>query len=148
MKSAYKLLLLLVVVAMLAACGATEPPPTDTPPPAEPTQAEVEATEPPEPTEPEPTEAPPAGGLTCEEPVKVGLITDKTGVLAIYGEMIERSFLLGMEYAAGAPGTADNVFTVDNCEIQVLIRDDQSNPETTATIARELIEVEQVDMLV
>jgi branched-chain amino acid transport system substrate-binding protein len=53
-----------------------------------------------------------------------------------------------MEYAAGAPGTADNVFQVDNCEIQVLIRDDQSNPETTATVARELLEVEQVDLLV
>jgi len=37
---------------------------------------------------------------------------------------------------------------VDDCEIQVLIRDDQSNPETTTTVARELIEVEQVDILV
>ena len=31
---------------------------------------------------------------------------------------------------------------------QILIRDDQSNPETTSTVARELIEVDEVDMLV
>ena len=150
MKSAYRFLLLLTVVAVLATCGPTEPPPTDTPEPVEPTatQAAAEPTDTPEVAEPEPTEAPPAGGLTCEEPIKVGLITDKTGALALYGEMIERSFLLGMEYAAGAPGTADHTFQVDDCEIQVLIRDDQSNPETTTTVARELIEVEQVDLLV
>ena len=150
MKSAYRFLLLLTVVAVLATCGPTEPPPTDTPEPVEPTatQAAAEPTDTPEVAEPEPTEAPPAGGLTCEEPIKVGLITDKTGALALYGEMIERSFLLGMEYAAGAPGTADHTFQVDDCEIQVQIRDDQSNPETTTTVARELIEVEQVDLLV
>jgi branched-chain amino acid transport system substrate-binding protein len=77
----------------------------------------------------------------------VGLITDKTGALAIYGEMIERSFMLGMEYGTGAAGT-DNTYQLDGCPIEIIIRDDQSNPETTATVARELIEVEQVDMLV
>jgi len=78
----------------------------------------------------------------------VWLITDQTGMLAIYGEMIVRSFMLGMEYATGAPGSEDNAFQLDGCEIQVIVRDDQSTPETTATVARELIEVEQVDMLV
>ncbi len=86
--------------------------------------------------------------LTCDEPIKIGLITDKTGALALYGEMIERSFLLGMEYMAGAPGTLNNNFKIDNCQVDVLIRDDQSTPDTTATIARELIDVENVDMLV
>jgi branched-chain amino acid transport system substrate-binding protein len=142
MKTMYKLFALLMVVALLAACGATEPPPTATPKPAEPTKA-------PEPTkvEVQPTE-PPMAGLTCDEPLKIGLITDLTGSLAIYGTMIQRSFLLGMEYATGAPGTADNVFKLDNCEIQVLIRDDQGSAETTATLARELIEVDGVDLLV
>ena len=37
---------------------------------------------------------------------------------------------------------------LDGCEIQVFIRDDQSNPENTATVGRELIEVEGVDFLV
>jgi len=149
MKTLFKLFSLLLIVAMVAACGATPEPEATAVPEATaaPTEA-PEATATPEAAAPEPTQPPETGGLTCDEPIKVGLITDKTGALAIYGEMIERSFLLGMEYAAGAAGTEDNTFTVDNCQIQVLIRDDQGNPETTATVARELIEVEQVDMLV
>jgi branched-chain amino acid transport system substrate-binding protein len=96
-------------------------------------------------------------GVSCDEPVKVGLITDGTGALAVYGAHIWRSFMLGMEYATGAPGSvgevfavADerNTFTLDNCEIEVILGDDQTNPELTATIAREMIEVEDVDVLV
>jgi branched-chain amino acid transport system substrate-binding protein len=37
---------------------------------------------------------------------------------------------------------------LDNCEIQVFVRDDQSTPDTTAAVARELIDVEGVDVLV
>jgi branched-chain amino acid transport system substrate-binding protein len=148
MKTMYELFALLMIVALLAACGATVPPPTDTPKP-EPTTAVAQPTQAPGPTTAvvQPTE-PPMAGLTCAEPIKIGLITDLTGSLAIYGTMIQRSFLLGMEYATGAPGTADNVFKLDNCEIQVLIRDDQGNADTTATLARELIEVDGVDLLV
>ncbi len=102
---------------------------------------------PPEPAEPTEPPEEPAAELSCDEPIKVGLITDLTGSLAIYGELIERSFMLGMEYATGSAGE-DGVYQLDGCEIQVLVRDDQSNPETTATVARELIEVEQVDLLV
>jgi branched-chain amino acid transport system substrate-binding protein len=86
--------------------------------------------------------------LACDQPVKIGLITDLTGGLAIYGTMAERSFLLGMEYATGGPGTEDHVFTLEGCEIEVLVRDDQGSAETTATLARELIDVDDVDLLV
>ncbi|MCJ7694642.1 MAG: substrate-binding domain-containing protein [Anaerolineaceae bacterium] len=105
-----------------------------------------------------PTEEPAPEGLTCAEPVKVGLITDLTGGLAIYGVMIPRSFMLGMEYATGAAGTAgdkfditvtqENTFKIDNCEITVYVRDDGGNAENTTTIANELIEVQKVDVLV
>jgi branched-chain amino acid transport system substrate-binding protein len=143
--------LLLIATLVLTACATEEPTavPTDTPKPAEPTptQVEVKPTDTPKPAEPTPTEAPAPAGLTCAEPIRIGLITDKTGILAGYGEMVERGFMLGMEYATGAPGE-DNVYQLDDCQIEVLIRDDQSNPETTATVARELIEVEQVDLLV
>jgi branched-chain amino acid transport system substrate-binding protein len=37
---------------------------------------------------------------------------------------------------------------LDECEIQVYVRDDQSNPEITATVGRELIEVVGVDIIV
>jgi branched-chain amino acid transport system substrate-binding protein len=163
----------LIAAISLAACQAqTTPEPAQPPAPAQPTPVPAEPTPVPAqptpvPAQPTPTaaaEAPPAdtpepspAGLTCDQPVRVGLITDASGALAIYGQHILRSFMLGMEYAAGAPGSAGEVFTIDqrtntfqieDCEIHVTVVDDASNPENTATLARELIEVERVDILV
>lgn len=146
----------LTLSLLLSACGGaaatpttapTEAPePTAVPPTDVPTEAATEA----------PTEA--AAGLTCAEPIKVGLITDASGALAIYGAHILRSFMLGMEYATGAPGSAgekfdftqtqENTFKIDDCEIQVFVRDDKSTPDTTAAAARELVDVEKVNVLV
>ncbi len=151
----FRTLAFLVVAAslLLAACApAVTPAPEPTLAP-EPTAAPVVV----EPTvEPVAPVAP--AGLTCAEPIKVGLITDASGALAIYGAHILRSFMLGMEYVAGAPGSAgekfdlaaaqENTFKVENCEIQVFVRDDGSNPENTATIARELIDVQKVNVLI
>lgn len=144
--------LLIVLTMVLSACG-----PKETPvPTAAPTEAPV-VTETPVVTE-APTAEPTPAGLTCAEPIKIGLITDVTGALAIYGVMIPRSFMLGMEYATGAPGSAgdkfdytvtqQNNFKIDNCEIQVFVRDDLSTPDTTTTVANELIDVQKVDILV
>ncbi len=146
---------LLAIAMMLSACApAATPEPTEEPMVEEPTKA------------PEPTAVPPAEepapveptGLTCDAPIKVGLITDVSGALAIYGAHILPSFMLGMEYATGAAGSAgdkfdfaatqENTFTLDNCEIQVFVRDDASTPDNTATVARELIDVEGVNILV
>jgi branched-chain amino acid transport system substrate-binding protein len=137
---------LVAMSLMLAACA---PAATPTAAPVVPTQAAATATE-------APTAAP--ASLTCAQPIKVGLITDASGALAIYGAHILRSFMLGMEYATGAPGSAgdkfdikqaqDNTFKIDNCEIQVFVRDDGSNAENTATVARELIDVQKVSILV
>ena len=91
-------------------------------------------------------------GISCAEPIKIGLITDQTGALAIYGAHIMRGFPLGMEYATGSANMGANATTMsymlDNCEIQIIVRDDQSNPESTATVGRELLEVDGVDILV
>jgi branched-chain amino acid transport system substrate-binding protein len=157
-------ILFIVTTLLLSACQPqptpATPPPADTPAaPAVPTNTPA-AIDPPADTPVAPVETPtepPATGLTCDEPIRVGLITDASGALAIYGAHILRSFMLGMEYAAGAPGSAGNTFTidmrtnnftVDQCEIHVIVVDDQSTPATTATLARELIEIEQVDILV
>lgn len=95
--------------------------------------------------------------LTCYEPIKVGVITDATGALGIYGAHIIRSFMLGMEYATGAPGSVgktitvedgENTFMLDNCKIAVFLGDDQTKLELTTSIAREFVEVIEVDILV
>ena len=137
---------------ILAACGrATTEEPTVSGGSAAATEVEKPAEEKPEATE-EPV------GLTCNTPVKVGLITDVTGPLALYGAHILPSLMLGMEYATGATGSAgeafdyaavqENNFRLGNCEIRVFVRDDASNPDHAAAIARELINVEAVDILV
>jgi len=154
MKVIKTIALLVVSLSMLlAACGpAATPTAAPTEPPA-PAPTEAVATEAPTAA---PTEAP--TGLTCAEPVKIGLITDASGALAIYGAHILRSFMLGMEYATGAAGSAgekfdftqtqENTFKLDDCEFQVFVRDDASTPDNTATVARELIDVEKVNILV
>lgn len=90
--------------------------------------------------------------LACDQPIKIGLITDLTGGLALYGVMTNRSFQLGMEYASGAAGTAIDATTTSykfgDCEVQVLLRDDKGSAEQTATLARELIERDKVNLLV
>ncbi len=153
MKSTFRILSVLLIAAMfLAACGpAATPEPTTEPVVEAPTEAPVVAP---------PTEAPmeePPMALSCAEPIKVGLITDATGALAIYGAHMIRSFMLGMEYGTGAPGSVGDVFTaadgsntfmLGDCEIQVLLGDDQTNPDLTTSIAREFVEVEGVDVLV
>lgn len=94
------------------------------------------------------TTAAQAAGVSCDEPVKVGVITDQTGALAIYGAHIMAAFPLGMEYATGAAAGDDNVYTLDDCQIEVIYKDDQSNAETSTAVARELIEVDDVDIIV
>jgi len=155
MKALRTLAFALVTMSLiLAACApAATPAPTEAPVITEspvteaPTEAPTAA----------PTEAP-VTGLVCAEPVKVGLISDASGALAIYGAHILRSFMLGMEYSTGAAGSAgekfditqtqENTFKIDDCEIQVFVRDDGSNAENTATVARELIDVQKVNILV
>ena len=150
--------LLLIATIALTACK-TEPAPTAAPAEPEVVEEPAEVVEEPEATEApveEPAEVP--AGLTCAEPIKIGLITDLTGILQSYGSWIVRSFMLGMEYATGAPGTAgdvfdfaatqENTFKIDDCEIIVYVRDDSSNPETTTTVANELIDVQKVNFLV
>lgn len=137
------LILVLILGVLLSACA----PAAETPAAPQAAATTAPAAEAPAPAAPA-VEAPEGVTLTCDAPIKIGLITDLTGGLAIYGVMMERSFLLGMEYMSGAPAGPDNTFSFGDCDVQVLIRDDQGSTETTATLARELIEVDQIDMLV
>ncbi|MCB0194804.1 MAG: ABC transporter substrate-binding protein, partial [Anaerolineae bacterium] len=157
MKSLYTVLLIIILAAALTGCGATsEPAVPAEEPPAEEVAAEATEEVEAEPTVEEEAEAEEpaaetgssAEGLTCDEPIQVGLISDLTGALSIYGTMTERSFLLGMEYATGVAPDAENTFDLGGCQLQVIVGDDQSDPENTATVAREMVEVNGVDILV
>ncbi len=149
-KFVFALVLVLLVTFVLAACTPA-PEPTAAPVVEEPVEEEPVVEEP---VEEEPVEEEPVEEEAMEPTtVKVGLITDQTGGLAIYGTMMQRGFLNGLEYALGvAPEVvsenSEYVFSTDEWVIEVYIKDDQSNAETTATVARELIDVEGVSVLV
>ena len=98
--------MLLVVAMVLGACQPKpEVPPTEEPVVEEPVIEDPVVEEPVEEAVEEPVEEEPAR-LVCEEPIKIGLISDITGLLQSYGDWMVRSFMLGMEYATGAPGSA------------------------------------------
>ena len=89
-------------------------------------------------------------GLTCDEPITVGVVTDLSGPLAIYGTHINRAVPIGFAYATGGEvgEGLEQSYLVDDCEIRVIFKDDQTNPELTATVGRELIEVEGADIII
>ena len=130
MKRGMKLLALLTVLALFAAaCGdddggddTTAAPPatqaTTQAPPAT-TSGGGETTQAPE------TTSPPAAGVSCDEPVTVGVITDQTGALAIYGSHVNRGVPIGFAYATGTDvqgnglSMAEQTYMLEDCEIRV-----------------------------
>lgn len=128
--------LLLMAVLLVVACSPAASPtaaPTIAPvatqaPAATPTQASAA----------QPTTAPTAAGGS----IKVGLLTDRSGVVAIYGPMLEQGFDLGLQYAT------DGTMQVAGKKIEVLIRDTQSKPDVGTQLARELIEKDGAKILV
>ncbi|MFW2382684.1 MAG: ABC transporter substrate-binding protein, partial [Acidimicrobiales bacterium] len=154
MRKATKLLMLLVVFALLAAaCGDSESDET-TAAPAETTAAAAETTAAPTETTATPDTLPEVEGVSCDEPVTVGVITDQTGALAIYGSHVNRGVPIGFAYATGSDIIGDGLsnpeqtYMLDGCEINVIFKDDQSNAELSATAARELIEVNGADIII
>lgn len=91
----------------------------------------------------------------AQDTLKIGLLTDESGALTIYGYELEYGFKLGLLYAAGVdPAQYDSVdaalaaATIGGRPIEVLVRDNGSNADTGASQARELIEQEGVEILV
>ena len=86
--------------------------------------------------------------------VTVGVITDQSGALAIYGSHINRGVPIGFAYATGSDVQGDGLsapeqtYMLEDCEIRVIFKDDQSNAELSATAARELIEVEGAQIII
>ncbi|MGB8648706.1 MAG: substrate-binding domain-containing protein [Anaerolineae bacterium] len=79
---------------------------------------------------------------TGGNPIKVGLLTDDSGSLAIYGPMLERGVALGIEYAT------DGSNTIAGRPVNIITKDTASKPDVGTQVARDLIEKENVDILV
>ena len=77
-----------------------------------------------------------------DSPLRIGVLTDTSGALAIYGLEQVSGFELGIEYATGGTNM------VAGRPIEIIVRDNGSDIDQAATDARELIEVEGVEVLV
>ncbi len=133
-KVSWSLLSVLMIMAMLIAACAPAATPAPTQAPAQPAPAQP-ATAP-----AEPTTAPAAPAATGE--VTIGLLTDDSGGLAIYGPMLERGWELGLEYATNGTGIAGGK------TIKTVLKDTASNPDTGVSLAREAIEKDGAKILV
>ncbi len=75
------------------------------------------------------------------EPLVIGVLTDHSGALTIYGVEQTNGFELGLEYAT------DGTMTVGGRPIEFIIRDNGGDADIAANDARELIEVEGAEIL-
>jgi branched-chain amino acid transport system substrate-binding protein len=98
------------------------------------------------------------GGMASAQdatPLKIGLLTDNSGPLAIYGTELENGFKLGLVFAAGL--NPDDYETIDDAvaavtvagrPVEVLARDTASDADTGASLAREVLEQDGAEILV
>lgn len=78
-----------------------------------------------------------AGGdpaaMDAGAPVKIAMITSQTGPLAAYGDAYTAGFEAGLDYATDGTGT------VDGRELEIEWADDQGNPDTAVSKAKDFI---------
>src|SRR5687767_1195865 len=89
------------------------------------------------------------------DPLKIGLLTDHSGPLAIYGTELDNGFKLGLVYSVGL--NPDYYETIDDAvaavtiagrPVELLVRDTASDPDTGASQAREVLEQDGAEILV
>ncbi|WP_448809492.1 substrate-binding domain-containing protein [Agromyces bauzanensis] len=81
-----------------------------------------------------PTAATGGGDATdAGAPVKVAMLTSQTGPLAAYGAAYTAGFEAGLDYATDGTGT------VDGRELEIEWADDQGNPDTAVSKAKDFI---------
>ncbi len=93
--------------------------------------------------------------VKAQDPLVVGLLSDQSGALSIYGAELEAGFKLGLLYANNvdleAFETIDDALatlTVGGRPLELVVKDTKSDPDTGASEARSLIEVDGAEILV
>lgn len=79
--------------------------------------------------------------VVSADPIKIGVITDRSGALASYGEMEVNGLYLGIEYATSGTNK------VLDRDIQIIVEDDVGNPAQAVSKATKLILDDGVDFL-
>ncbi len=77
-----------------------------------------------------------------KEPIKIGIVTSKTGVLEAYGNQMLNGFELGIDYAT------EGKREIDGRPIEIIVEDSQTKPDIAVQKANKLFEEHNVDILV
>ena len=137
--------MLLVASMVLGACVQKVEP---TPAPAAPTAAPVVApTEAPAAPTAAPVVAPTEAPVVEAKVLKIGQIGMMSGAMALYGLQQQRGFALGLEYASGGVKDAQGRWVIAGRPVEVIVKDDEGNPEKAVSLAQELIEKDGVEIL-
>lgn len=132
------LTVLVILPLLVTSCVSqvTEEPVVETEPPvAEETEAVVEETEVTEET----TELGPV--------LKIGQIGMMSGSMALYGLQQQRGFMMGLEYMSGGQMDEEGRYIIANRPVEVIVKDDEGDPEKAVALALELIEKDGVELL-
>ena len=76
----------------------------------------------------------------CGEPARVGAIVSRSGAAASYGEHIARGFDLAVEQINASGGVAGR-------KLELLYRDDSTNPDVGLSALRELVEIQRIPVI-
>jgi len=117
----------------------TEEPVVETEEPAEEVVEETEAVEETEVAEEETEELGPV--------LKIGQIGQMSGVMALYGLQQQRGFTMGLEYMSGGQTDDQGRYIIANRPVEVIVKDDEGDPEKAVALALELIEKDGVELI-
>ncbi len=79
--------------------------------------------------------------------LKIGQIGMMSGAMALYGLQQQRGFELGLEYMSEGKMDDQGRYIIANRPVEVIVKDDEGNPEKSVSLALELIEKDGVELL-
>lgn len=81
------------------------------------------------------------GSSSGGAPIQIGIVTSLSGALAEYGKEWQRGFKIGLEYATGGTDI------VDGHKINVIWKDDATDPNQAVTDVKTLLQTNKVNIL-
>ena len=79
--------------------------------------------------------------------LKIGQIGQMSGLMALYGMQQQRGFELGLEYMSGGEMDDEGRYIIANRPVEVIVKDDEGDPEKAVALALELIERDGVEII-
>jgi branched-chain amino acid transport system substrate-binding protein len=79
--------------------------------------------------------------------LKIGQIGMMSGSMALYGLQQQRGFEMGLKYMSGGEMDDQGRYIIANRPVEVIVKDDEGDPEKAVSLALELIEKDGVELL-